>query len=491
MAENKSYKQIVKSTSIFGGSQIINILIGFIRTKIIAILLGTMGVGMIGMYQTITEMIRSIAMLGLDTSGIRDIASANNRGNKKMINESIAILKKWMNSLSVFAALLCIVFAYPIAKWSFGEAEANTQVFAIAALSICILFTMLTTGRSAVMQGLRKIPEMVKSNIVGNFSGLLISIPLYFFFGIKGVIPSLILSAIILFVTTLYYSKNLGFEDVHISYQNAYAKGKNMFRMGIFIVSASVFQTASMFILRSFIIQRLGLDGFGVFMAAWTITNIYLTLILRSMGADFYPRLCAVVSSNIRVRRLVNEQTHIVLIVSTPIIIGMLLASDFIIYLQYTSKFMDAASLLRWQIVGTFLKVVSWPMGFILLAKGKGKLFFITEALFFVVYLISSYMLFPIFGLDGTGMGYFFAYIVYLISMIVVTTRICNFKWRMSTFRLGIVYLLAIITTFYATNFLHNWWIALIIFLLVSVLSIQRFNSIIPLRGIAKRFLKK
>lgn len=491
MSDNKSYKQIIKSTSIFGGSQIINIFIGFIRTKIIAVLLGATGIGLIGIYQSITEMVRSFAMLGVDTSGIKDVATANNTGNKKIINESVAILRKWMFSLSIFGALFCVIFSYPIAIWAFGEDNIGIHVCAVASLSLYILFSMLSAGRSSVMQGLRKIPEMVKSNVSGNFLALLVSIPLYFLFGVNAIIPSLILSSIILFICTVYFSRNIGIEDVHISMKHAYNRGRSMFKMGVFIVSASICQTASMFILRAFISQRIGIEGVGIFTASWTITNVYLALVLRSMGSDFYPRLCGVVSSNIRTRRLVNEQTHIILIVASPIIIGMLLAADYIIPILYSSRFLEASSLLQWQVAATFLKVISWPMGFILLAKGKGKLFFFSEFLFFLIYLGSSYILFPYYGLEGTGMGYLIAYVAYLITLIAMTIRVSNFKWRMSIIKLSIIYLLLISVSFYAANSLHNPFIGTMLFLIACSISIWKFNAIIPLKSLVKRFQKK
>ncbi|MCK9300100.1 MAG: O-antigen translocase, partial [Bacteroidales bacterium] len=55
-----SYRQIVKSTGIFGGSQLFNMLIGVFRTKVAAALLGPLGVGLIGLYQSIIDMIRSV-----------------------------------------------------------------------------------------------------------------------------------------------------------------------------------------------------------------------------------------------------------------------------------------------------------------------------------------------------------------------------------------------------------------------------------------------
>lgn len=487
MTENKSYKQIVKSTSIFGGSQVINILIGFIRTKIIAILLGTTGVGLIGMYQTIIDMIKSIAVLGLDTSGIRDIATANSTGNKKMINESVSILRKWMSSLSIFAALICILFAYPIALWSFNKEEADSQTFAIAALSISILFVILGISRTVVLQGLRKIPEMVKSNVLGNLVGLFASIPLYYFWGTKGIVPSLILGSIIIFLSTTYFSRKIEVEDVHISLKNAYKKGGSMFKMGIFIVMSSIFETASVFVVRAFISKQAIGDELGIFTASWTITNVYLALILRSMGSDFYPRLCGVASNKIQTRRLVDEQTLMILIISSPLIVGMLLAADFIIPILYTSSFVDVSGILRWQVFATFFKVISWPLGFILLARGKGLMHLFTNLFFIFIYLGIGAFLFSEIRLSGLGISFFIAYIAYFGILIFIT----NFRWTKNVFRFGIIYLLLVATAFYLTNVIYCLWGAALVFLMTTLLSIYKFNSLIPLSSLRRYFLKK
>lgn len=469
----------------------VNILIGFIRTKIIAILLGTTGVGLIGMYQTIIDMIKSIAVLGLDSSGIRDIATANSTGNKKMINESVAILKKWMTSLAVLAALICILFAYPIALWAFDGEETSTQTFAVAALSISVLFIMFGISRTVILQGMRKIPEMVKSNIWGNLIALLASIPLYYFWGTKGIVPSLILGSIIMFISISYFSKKIGVENVSIPFKYAYKKGRNMFKMGIFIVSASISETASMFILRSFISHQSGIEEVGIFMAAWTITNVYLALVLRSMGADFYPRLCAVASSNIRIRRLVNEQTHVILIVASPIIVGMLLVADYIIPLLYTSSFVEASELLRWQVFATFLKVISWPMGFILLAKGKGMMHFLTNLFFFFIYLGIGFSLYPVSGLKGIGIGYFVAYVFYLLSLMIITKYTSNFKWRKNILRLETIYFIFIAAAFWLANMENTFVWGVLILVVTSILSIYKMNTIISLKSLKKYFIRK
>ena len=83
MTEEKSiYNKIVKATSLFGGVQVVNMLCSLIRNKVIALLLGAEGVGMIGIFNSSVEMVSSLTGLGLRQSSVRDVASAHKKGEE-------------------------------------------------------------------------------------------------------------------------------------------------------------------------------------------------------------------------------------------------------------------------------------------------------------------------------------------------------------------------------------------------------------------------
>lgn len=125
------------------------------------------------------------------------------------------------------------------------------------------------------------------------------------------------------------------------------------------------------------------------------------------MSADYFPRLSAVSGNPEMERRTIGEQTFVVLNVITPIIAAMIIFGKQILQILYSTEFTVADELLNWQLLGALLKVASWPMAFILLAKGKGGYYFVSEVSFFVVYFLSVYFLFPALGLDAARCGLF------------------------------------------------------------------------------------
>lgn len=426
------------------------ILIGIIRNKMIAVLLGPLGVGIIGIYSSVIEMIRSGGALGMDTTGVKEIAEANSSEDKDTLLKTVSRFNKWFKATALFGALICLVFSYPISIWAF---EDSGYTIYIASLSICVFLAILTTGRSTILQGLRKIPEMAKSTVLGSLFGLLVSLPAYLLLGVDGIVPVFITSGLISFLCVEFYYRKQHLGKFSLSNKDAFEAGLMTLKLGLFIVISAFIGTASMFLVRAFVARSIDLDAAGLFQSAWVITNIYLSLILRSMGSDFFPRLSAIAGEEEKVRKLVNEQSYIILIIASPIIIGMLLFADFALSVLYSSKFDSADAVLRWQILGTFFKVISWPIAFIMLVKNKGAIFLATEIVFYLVYLLSGYFLFPKYGLDATGIGYLVAYVVYLPMVFFVGKSISGFTWDGNIIKMVAVNMLLIGIAFYLAQY--------------------------------------
>src|SRR5205823_11716955 len=147
--------------------------------------------------------------------------------------------------------------------------------------------------------------------------------------------------------------------------------------------------------------------------AAWTLGGMYVGIVLQAMGADFFPRLTAAAADNRECNRLVNEQAEMSLLLAAPGILGTLTFTPLVIQALASAKFGPAIEILRWICLGMMLRVASWPMGFILLAKGARRLFFWSELITGIVSLALVWLGVRYCGLNGTGMAFFGTYIFY------------------------------------------------------------------------------
>lgn len=413
-------------------------------------LLGPVGIGLISIYQSIADMIRSGCMLGMDTAVVKEIAQVAISEDKNIFYKTIACFNKWFSIAALIALLICVVFCYPISLWAFDDAKYAIH---IAILSVSISMLVLATGKSAILQGMRRISEMAKAAVLGGFIGLLATIPVYYFWRLDGIIPAILINAIIGLLCAEYYYRKQGIKKVAISNREVFNSGLNTLRLGIYIVVSGFIATLSMFAIRAFISRNIDVDAAGLFQASWMITNVYFGIVLRAMGSDFFPRLSAISQEENKVKELVNEQGYIVLALASPVIVGLLLFSEPVLSLLYSSQFVYADAVLKWQLLATFFKIVSWPVSFILLAKNRGFIFLMTESVFYATYILSAYLLYPQYGLEAAGIGYLAAYVIYLPVIFFACKNISSFGWNKDIWAMILANLLLVSASFYIAYF--------------------------------------
>lgn len=445
-----SQKQILKATGIMGGTQVISILIRILRIKIVAVLLGPTGVGIVGLYLATLDIVRSATGLGLGFSAVRNVAEAAGTNDQQRIGRTITILRRWVWLTGLLGMALLLLFREQFSRYAFNDTE---HTFYFMMLAVVPLFTAITGGQLALLQGLRKIGDMALAGVLGAAAGLCITAPLYWLMGIKGIVPALILSALVDLGLSYYFAKRVAVPPVVINWRETVVGGAGMIRLGLFTVITGLATTGSMYLVRIFISGQMGIDGVGQFQAAWNLSTIYVGLILGAMGADYYPRLSAVNQDNAQVCKVVNEQTEISLLLSGPLIVGMICFMDVIVWLFYSAQFGQSVNILLWQSLGNLLKVICWPMGFVLLAKGRGSYFVFTQFLWNALFLVTIWLLWDRSALESTGIAFLIGYLVLIGVNYVICKKMCGFSWSVKNIKSILIYTSLSILSFINTKY--------------------------------------
>ena len=201
-----------------------------------------------------------------------------------------------------------------------------------------------------------------------------------------------------------------------------------MLTLGIPVMAAALLTLVTQLIVRSLVIKKLGVDASGYFQAAWLISMTYIGFVLGAMATDYLPRLTETINDHERTKRLVNEQTEMALLMAAPALLGMMIAAPLIIEVLYSRGFTPAVEVLRWQVIGDVFKIIGWPMGFIVLAKGRGDIFVATQLNWNALYLVSVWWGIEKFGLVILGVGFLFAYVIQIIVVRMVVGKIIRFR---------------------------------------------------------------
>jgi PST family polysaccharide transporter len=175
------------------------------------------------------------------------------------------------------------------------------------------------------------------------------------------------------------------------------------------------------------------------------------------MGADFFPRLTAIARDNEACNRMVNEQTEVGLWIAIPGLLATLTFAPIVIHLFYSGRFGPAVDLLRWNCLALLLRVASWPISFIILAKGERKLYMITEFISGVAYIALVWIGLYLFGLVGTGVAFFAVYIFYLMMIYGVGWKLSGFRWSANSAKVALMGLPLIAVIFLAGYLLADY----------------------------------
>ena len=424
--KQQSYGQILKSSALVGGSSVLNIGIGIVRTKAMAMLLGPAGFGLFGLYGSVADLSLTVAGLGVNSSGVRQIAQAVGTNDVEEIALTTVVLRRASIFLGVLGAILLCVFSRQVSNVTFGTTAHRG---AICLLSLAVFFRLVSAGQGALIQGMRRIRDLAKMQVLGALFGTLISIALVYLFGDNGVVPALIGVAAMTIVTSWWYSRKIEIQSPKLTLSQTKKEVSELLKLGLAFMSSGLMTMGVAYGTRITILHKLGVEATGFYQSAWTLGGLYVGFVLQVMAADFYPRLTATSKDNSECNRLVNEQALVGLLLAGPGVIATLTFAPLVIALFYSAKFGAAVGILRWICLGATLQVITWPMGFIIVAKGKPAMFFVAELAWTVVALGLAWVCVKSYGLNGAGIAFFGSYVFHCFLIYPIVHRLSGFRW--------------------------------------------------------------
>ncbi len=417
----------MKATSIFGGVQVFNIIISIARTKVIALLLGPAGMGIAGLLTSTTGLITALTNFGLGTSAVKDIAAAHEGQDDARIAKIVVVVRRLVWLTGLLGAIVTFAFAPLLSELSFGD---KGYTLAFMWLSVTLLFNQLTSGQNVLLQGLRKLNHLAKANMTGSFIGLLVSVPLYYYYRIDGIVPALILTALAILVVVRYYSNKVKIQKIEVSLAETKVVGKGIMVMGLMLSISGIMVVGESYLVRIFISSRGGIEEVGLYNAGFAIITTYVGLVFTAMGTDYFPRLSGVAHDITKSTLLINQQSEIAVLILAPILSAFLIFIDWVVILLYSIEFIAVNAMLYWAALGMLFKAPSWAIGFILIAKGASKLFLWSELFSIINLLILNLLGYYYFGLTGLGLSFMIAYILYLIQMYLIAKIKYGFSFK-------------------------------------------------------------
>ena len=399
------------------------LIVAVIRNKVIAELMGPAGVGLVGVLTAFNGNVSTMAAWGLSASGVRLIAASPD--NEKAAKQ--AAVRKFGTRLSVIGLIAALALFWPTAQLTFASGEYALELLLGGLTVPCIVAGSIW---SSILQAGGHVRSLARAQILSALGGLIIGLPLIWLFGSIGIAASLLLAAAVPLAFTWLVARR---DCLSVHEPVKAADMRALFEMGggLVIIGAAAQFTA--YVVRLTIIKAhgddhaAGLADAGYYQAAIAIAGSLPALVFGAMGTDFFPRVAAA-KDETEARLLSERQIQAALLLAMPIFVGLVTMGEQGVAFLYADRFAPAKPLLTWMIWGVFFRLIGWPLGYWLVARGSMRTVIIVEVGSNLAMAALPLILLPWLGLAGAAIGFFAGYAFYAIAMLVVVRVRCR-RW--------------------------------------------------------------
>lgn len=413
-------RMAMKAMGLFGGVQVMGILCSIIRTKLVAMWIGPVGIGLFGLFNNALEMISTGTNLGIRSSSVKDISQTMVMRDHGLVARMVAVVRRWSLWLGLAGALLTLSLAPLLSQVTFGD---TTHIWGFVALSVAVLLQALTNGEYAVLQGTARLKRLASVTLWGTIVGLAVSIPMFYLLRERSILPSIIAYAAAL-AAFAWLFRNRDYPPVDVSRREAFDMGKGFVKLGIYMTLGNFATILASYAFNAWLNVNAGTEQVGFYQAGYTLINKYTGLILTALGMEYYPRLAKVAESRIRLRAFVSQEVNVAIAVMAPVVALFILLREVIVWLLYTPEFNVILTFVSWGMIGTVLRTLSWCLAFTILAKGDGKTYLWTEVASAVINLVLNILFYRMWGLTGLGIAFLVSYVLYTLIIAIVYFRI-------------------------------------------------------------------
>ncbi len=418
--QQQSYKHILKYTSVFGTVQGLNVLVGLVRNKLVAVILGPGGMGLLSLFNSTIRLVSDSTNMGIPTSGVKTIADVYEQGDGSAVADSVCLIRSWSVVMALLGMLVCAVAAPLIDSFSFSWGT-HTLHYLLLAPTVGVM--AITGGEMAVLKAVRQLGALARISVYNVFAVLVVTVPLYYVFGESAIVPSLFLAAVIQALLTLGRSYRLF--PLKLSFGRTFlSKGSGMLKLGLGFVVVGIMGNGMEFVVRSVLNVCGSLETVGLYNAGYMMTMTCGSVVFSAMETDYYPRLSSVSSTGAELNACVNRQIEVSLLVIAPLLVAMMFGLPLLLPLLYSGKFVAVIGMMQFTLVGLFVRAVKLPVAYIPLGRGDSRSYMILEAAYVLMTLPLMYLCFTQWGLTGTGVALLVAALLDMVLLMVYT------RWR-------------------------------------------------------------
>ena len=400
-SDKGAYGHVLKYTGIFGGVQGLNVIVSLVRNKFVALLLGPSGMGLVSLFNTTVQFISQSTHFGISMSAVRHLSDFPDDDTHPQIEHFVKVVRAWSMLTALLGMFVCITFGPFLSNTTFAWGDHSLHFIL---LSPAVAMLAVTGGETAILKGRRRLKSLAMVQVGSVLAALLISVPVYYFFGEAGIVPVIVLMAFVTMMLTVRESTRLYPLQLRGA-KGILGDGMEMIRLGVAFTLAGIIGSSAEMLIRSWLNVTGDLDVLGLYNVGYMITITYAGMVFSAMETDYFPRLSGVQKDYAATNECVNRQMEVSLLLLSPMLAGLIVFLPLLVPLLFSQQFLPVTGMAQVAALAMYMKVLTLPVAYITLARGKSLAYLFLETSYFMVFVLLMMVCYEQWGLLGTGIA--------------------------------------------------------------------------------------
>lgn len=410
---------LIKVLSLNSVSVGVSFVLGLLSSKIISVFLGPSGMALMGSFRNFTAMIKSIATLGMNTSVVKLIVE--NKEDKEEVSIIYSTFFGVFLGLAIVLGVSVALCSIWISNWIFFTNSYTTPIQFFGLLLPLIVVNVFWTS---IYNAFEKFKHIISIQIISNLIIFATTAYLVWQNNIQGGLLSVVIGEVIMFFVTYLFIRKT-FSDFKFDYHqiqlNKYLSV--MQRFSIMALLSAVLVPLTLILIRDKIVSVHSIQEAGIWDGVNRLSSFYMLIFNTGLSMYYMPKLASLKTDSEFKMELKSYFKTLV-----PLFIGMILVililKSYIIQLAFTEEFNKINSILIWQLLGDFFRIMTLAFGFQILVKSMLKKYFIIEFVFNFSFLILAYLLIPSRSSEGVVQAYLAANVVSFLIILFMFRKL-------------------------------------------------------------------
>ncbi|MDI1320598.1 MAG: O-antigen translocase [bacterium] len=331
--------------------------------KIVAVVAGPSGMALIGQVQNVSTILQGVTSGLFSTAAVKYSAEWKDQPARLYSFLSLSYTLVFWLTVSVGSATMAL--SWWLAKFFLNDTE-YWWVFALLGLTIPLFAT--NSLMLSVINGFGNVKRLTLLNVAQSILGLILSVGLPMKFGVSGALAATTLASSVVFVVLLPELRNQRWLRLRrIRLRVCSDDLKRLGGFALMSLTVAICAPLTQLIVRGQILERSSLLEAGYWQALNRFSGAYLVFFTTTLSVYYLPKFAT--QTNLESKAELKRSLGILWPVALTLLVGVWVFRKMLIKFLFSDDFLPISEIFHYQLLGDFLKLNSWLLGSLLLAK--------------------------------------------------------------------------------------------------------------------------